>query len=92
VIISIKSKALERFLIKGDVSGVNQMHVKKLRRLVSRLNVASDLNDLSFPGSGFHPLKGELKGYYALSVSGNWRLVFRFEKGDVIDLDYLDYH
>jgi toxin HigB-1 len=92
MILNFKSKSLEKFAIKGDVSSINHSHIKKLKKLLSRLNSATNLNDLSFPGSGFHPLKGDLKGHFALSVSGNWRLVFRFDNGDVLDLDYIDYH
>jgi proteic killer suppression protein len=45
-----------------------------------------------FPGWRLHPLKGELKGFWSVTVSGNWRVIFRFEKGDAFDLDFVDYH
>ncbi len=44
------------------------------------------------PGWGFHKLRGDLKDFYAVKVSGNWRVIFRFEDGDAYDVDYLDYH
>jgi len=47
---------------------------------------------MAAPGLRFHPLKGDLKGYYSVSVSGNWRVVFRFQERDAYDVDYLDYH
>lgn len=47
---------------------------------------------MNLPGFRLHPLKGALKGHYAVSVSGNWRVTFRFEDGDAIDVDYIDYH
>jgi len=47
---------------------------------------------MNLPGLGLHPLKGSLKGFWAVMVSGNWRVIFRFENGNAIDVDYLDYH
>ena len=47
---------------------------------------------MNFPGSGLHKLKGDHQEYWSVSVNGNWRLIFRFENGDVYDVDYLDYH
>ena len=89
---SIKHKGLREFYEKGKTAKIQQSHSPKLRRLLLRLQAASELKDLNFPGSGFHELKGKLKGHYALTVSGNYRLVFRFEKGDVFDIDYIDCH
>jgi len=48
--------------------------------------------DANFPGSRFHELKGDLKGFYSVSVSGNWRIIFRFENGNVYDVELIDYH
>ena len=48
--------------------------------------------DIDLPGYRFHPLKGNLKGFWSISVSGNWRIIFRFEDGDVYDVDLVDYH
>ena len=92
MIINFKNKGLEALFVKGDTSKVNQNHLKKLKFLLSMLSQAKELRDLAFPGSKLHPLKGNLTGYHSIGVSGNWRLVFRFEDGDVLDLDYLDYH
>jgi len=49
-------------------------------------------SDMGFPGWNLHPLKGTLRGHWAVSVSGSWRLTFRFDGSDVILVDYLDYH
>ena len=49
-------------------------------------------DDMDLPGFRLHPLKGELKGHWAVTVSGNWRVTFRFEGGDAYEVDYLDYH
>jgi len=89
---SFKNKGLEALFVKGDSSKVSQAHLKKLSMVLSILHQAKELRDLNFPGGGLHQLKGEYQGFYSLKVSGNWRLVFRFEDGDVLDLNYLDYH
>ena len=56
------------------------------------LDAAKVVSDMNFPGSGLHPIKGELKGFWAVKVSGNWRVTFRFVEGEASDVDYLDYH
>jgi len=56
------------------------------------LNAAMNPSDMNFPGSHLHQLKGSLKGYWAVRVSGNWRITFRFKKSDALDIDYVDYH
>ena len=49
-------------------------------------------SDLDLPGYRLHPLKGDLKGHWSISISGNWRITFRFEDGDAYDVDLTDYH
>ena len=49
-------------------------------------------DDMNIPGFRLHPLKGSLSGYWAVSVSGNWRVTFRFDNGHAVDVDYMDYH
>ena len=66
--------------------------MRKLIRILAALEAAKSLDELDAPGWGLHKLKGILKNYYALKVSGNWRLTFRFEEGDVYEVDYMDYH
>jgi len=89
---SIRHKGLKLFYERGDASKVTPSHVKRLRLILTLLAAAESIEDLNFPGSDLHSLKGEMKGFWAVKVSGNWRIVFRFEKGDVYDVDYLDYH
>ncbi|MGD9538043.1 MAG: type II toxin-antitoxin system RelE/ParE family toxin [Alphaproteobacteria bacterium] len=67
-------------------------HRVKLLDILAVLDHSRRPQDVGLPGFRLHPLKGELKGYWAVSVSGNWRVVFRFEDGDAFDVDYLDYH
>ena len=64
----------------------------KIRFLTPFPDAASEIRDMRFPGSDLHPLKGYFRGFWSVRVSGNWRIVFRFENGDVFDVDYIDYH
>ena len=67
-------------------------HVQKLTDILDLLNAAAKPSDMRFPGGFLHPLKGRLGGCWAVRVSGSWRVVFRFDKGDAFDVDYVDYH
>jgi len=71
---------------------LNAGHVEKLRRILARLDIARVPQDLDLPGYRLHPLKGDLKGFWAVTVQANWRVVFRLEEGQVFDVDYTDYH
>ena len=57
--------------------------------MLNRTHVASDLD---LPGYRLHPLKGALKGFWSMTISGNWRILFRFEKGEALEVDLVDYH
>ncbi|OCC14143.1 HigB toxin protein [Dissulfuribacter thermophilus] len=89
---SFRHKGLENFFYNGSKKGIIPDHANKLGKILDRLHAASELRDFNYPGSNFHQLSGNLKGMYSISVSGNWRIIFRFEKGQVFDVDYLDYH
>jgi proteic killer suppression protein len=89
---NIRHKGLEALHVSDQTRGVNQSHVKRLRQILALLNTATTLDDIDLPGMRLHPLKGNLAGFYAVNVSGNWRVVFRFENGDAWDVDYTDYH
>ncbi|MDP6788342.1 MAG: type II toxin-antitoxin system RelE/ParE family toxin [Rhodospirillales bacterium] len=66
--------------------------LKRLRLILARLHASQSPRDMDLPGLGLHGLKGKLKGHYAVSVSGNWRVTFRFDGQDAMDVDYVDYH
>ena len=89
---SFKNKSLQLYFEKGDSSKINPGHQKKVKLMLTLLQAAVDIKDLNFPGSDLHTLKGPRKGFWSIKVSGNWRIIFRFENGDVHDVDYLDYH
>jgi len=71
---------------------VISQHAEKLRDILARLDAAAAVADLDLPGFRLHPLKGELKGFWAVTVRANRRVVFRFAEGDAFDVDYIDYH
>ena len=77
----------------GRTAGrVARQHVDKLRDILAVLDRSRTAQDTDLPGFRLHALKGVLKGHYAVSVSGNWRVTFRFEDGHAVDVDYIDYH
>ena len=92
VIVSFRHKGLERLYGAGTKAGVQTAHVPKLRRILSALDVAAGPDDLAIPSFRTHRLKGDLAGHWSISVSGNWRVIFRFVEGDVELVDYQDYH
>ena len=88
----IRHKGLAALYNKDQTKGVTQSQVKRLRQILALLDSAMSIQDMDAPGLRLHPLKGNWKGYYAVSVSGNWRVIFRFEAGDAYDVDLVDYH
>lgn len=89
---SFRHKGLERFFRKNDPRGIQAQHVSRVGRILSLLDEASSPEQLSIPGMFLHPLKGERKGEWAMTVSGNWRITFRFDGEDVIVVNLEDYH
>jgi proteic killer suppression protein len=87
-----RHRGLERFFQSGDTSGINPQHAIRLRRMLTSLNVSSGPPGMNLPGYRLHPLRGERAGQWAVSVSGNWRLVFEFDRGDATNVDLVDYH
>ena len=89
---SIRHKGLNRLYENDDPRGVIAEHVDKLRDILARLDAARAVTDMDMPGLRLHPLKGEMKGFWAVTVRANRRVVFRFADHDAFDVDYLDYH
>ena len=89
---TFRHRGLKRLYEQGDRSRIRPDHVAKVRRILARLDAAATVADVDAPGFRLHPLKGDLRGFWAVSVSGNWRVVFRFEAGDALDVDLIDYH
>lgn len=89
---SFKHKGLEKFFSTGDSSGIQAVHATKIRDRLAFLHSAITIEDMDIPGYRLHELKGKLKGLWAIDVSKNWRIVFRFEDGDAYVVNYEDYH
>ena len=89
---SFRHKGLQRLFEKGMKSGIQTQHEHRLRLMLSRLDDSTKASDMDAPGWKLHPLKGRLKGHWALWIDGNWRLTFTFDGKDAILVDYLDYH
>ncbi|MBM3512034.1 MAG: peptidase [Alphaproteobacteria bacterium] len=89
---SFRHKGLRLFFSAGSTRGILFAHAKRLKLILALLNVASTSGHMDAPGLRLHPLRGRYHGFWAVHVSGNWRVIFRFEEGHVHDVDYLDYH
>ena len=89
---SITHKGLAALYYDDQTRGVKQSLVKRLRQILASLATAGTVEDMNLPGLKFHQLKGDLAGFYAVSVSGNWRVIFRFEDGQASEVNLLDYH
>jgi len=89
---TFKHKGLRAFFHNGTIKGIRADHAKRLHQILGFLDFAKDANDMAVPHFKLHTLKGDLTGYRSVSVSGNWRIIFRFVETDVELVDYLDYH
>lgn len=89
---SFRHKGLERFFLEGTKAGIQAAHAPRLRLQLGRLDAAASPGEMNLPGWRLHSLKGSLKGRWAVSVSGNWRLTFVFEGEDAVRVDYMDFH
>ncbi|MCE7938808.1 MAG: peptidase [Chloroflexi bacterium CFX6] len=89
---SFRHKGIERFFKTGSKAGIQAQQANRLRIMLTRLDVANRPEDMDAPGWGLHPLKGNLAGHWAVSVSGNWRMTFTFDGADAVLVDYQDYH
>ncbi len=85
-------KGLERFFRRGETKGIKAQHQQRIQRILDLLDDASEPQELAIPGMFLHPLKGDRKGQWAMTVSGNWRITFAFDGEDVIVVNLEDYH
>jgi proteic killer suppression protein len=89
---SFRHRGLEAFFRTGSKAGIQPAHAKRLRLQLGKLDTAKGPSDMNLPGWKLHPLTGDLKGHWSASVNGNWRLIFTFENGEAVLVDYRDYH
>jgi toxin HigB-1 len=92
MIASFRHKGLKKLFEKGISSGIQSEHVDRVRRILALLETSNSISDMDLSGLNLHELKGNRKGTWAVRVSGNWRITFRVEDGDVHLVDYEDYH
>ena len=89
---TFRHKGLRAFFEEGTVAGIQPVHAPRLAAMLRRLNETTNPQGMNLPGWNLHPLKGELKGYFSVQVSGNWRVTFMFDDGDAVLVNYQDYH
>lgn len=89
---SFRHKGLRRFYEAGNAAGIQAAHRKRLRLQLAALDTAVTIEDMDIPGFRLHPLKGDRKGLWSISVSGNWRIAFEFRDGNAYVVNYEDYH
>jgi len=92
MVLSFKHRGLRRLYEDDDRRGLNTEHVAKITTILARLDVAMQPEDMDVVGLRFHALKGDLAGFWSVTVRANWRIIFRFEGVNATDVDYLDYH
>lgn len=92
VIKSFRHRGLRQLFEKGDRRKLHQDHVAKIERVLARLEEAVEVHNMDLPGYRLHQLKGDLQSRWSVSISGNWRITFRFEDGNAYEVDLVDYH
>jgi toxin HigB-1 len=88
----IRHRGLKRFYEDADRRGLNPEHIEKIATILAQLDRAAKPDDMGLPAFKLHPLKGDLAGYWSVTIRANWRIVFRFEGRGVTDVDLIDYH
>lgn len=89
---SFQHRGLKRFYERGDRSQIGAEMLPKVETILAVLDRADVPEAMNLPGFRLHPLKGELKGFWAVTVRANWRIIWRFEGQDAVDVDLIDYH
>jgi proteic killer suppression protein len=89
---SFRHKGLRQLFEDDNPKGLNAEHIRKVKQILALLDAAQDVESLNYAGFRLHPLKGDLKGLWSLTVRANWRIIFRFADGKASDVDLVDYH
>ena len=89
---SFKHRGLRQLFEDDNPRGVNPEHVQKIRHILALMHAAQKIADLDYATFRLHPLKGDLKGWWSITVRANWQIIFRFEDGSALDVDLVDYH
>lgn len=89
---SFRHKGLKRFFEDDVGRKLPADMLERIRSILTLLDAAKVIKDMDRPTLGLHPLKGDLKGFWAVTVRANWRIIFRFDEAKAYDVDFLDYH
>jgi toxin HigB-1 len=89
---SFRHKGLQQLFEHDDGKKLPPDMLSRIRLILSTLHAASNIEGMDLPTFRLHPLKGELKGFFSVTVRANWRVIFRFDGGDALDVDFIDYH
>ncbi len=89
---SFRHKGLRLFFQKDDASKLPPDMLPRIRLILSALHASEEIRGMDLPAFRLHQLQGNLKGFFAVTVKGNWRIIFRFEDGKAYDVDFIDYH
>ncbi|WP_373511717.1 type II toxin-antitoxin system RelE/ParE family toxin [Persicitalea sp.] len=92
MIISFRHKGLQLFYEEGKGSKLPAAYLRKINRILDQLDAVTSIDDIQQMGSGIHKLTGNMANFWSISVTPNYRIIFRFEEGDIRDVDYIDYH
>ncbi len=92
MIAGIRHRGLKRLYEDDDPSRLTAAYVPRLQLILAALDAAGSIEDLDIHSFRLHALKGDLRGFWAITVRANWRIVFKFEAGDAFDIDLVDYH
>ena len=89
---NFRHRGLKRLFERGERRQIRPDLVEKVENILAVLDAVQTVQDMDLPGFRLHPLTGDLKGFWAVTVRANWRLIFRFERGRALDVDLVDYH
>ena len=89
---SFRHRGLKRLYERGDRSQVGADMLNRVENILAKLYTSDAPEKMKLPGYRLHPLKGDLAGYWAVTVRANWRIIWRFEGADVVEVDLIDYH
>lgn len=89
---SFKHKGLRQLFDSDNPRGVNPEHTRKIKQILAVMHAAEKIADLDLATFRLHPLKGDLAGFWSITVRANWRIIFKFESGHAFDVDLIDYH
>jgi len=92
MIVSFKHKGLQKYYETGSTAGIQNKYKTKLKMILAALDSSQVIEDMNILGYKLDPLKGKLNELWSVSVSGNWRITFKFENGNINIVNYGDYH